>query len=252
MNRNALLSAVLPLMLATGPALAEGGLVISAIPIEPLAGSDVITPAEAPLSVMAALPAGPRPGLPRPSMILGDMAVLMTMAERGPMGVPFAQREAIRQRDAAMFERLLMQGAFDPEPPSASAAIQTELARMDCYSGGIDGDWGRGSAAALARYVEAGGRAPPDSAPDAGLFRALARGGDITCPPQRVVAPVAPRATQGQASRAGQPRAAATTSARRPAATQPPAARTGAPTAAPAQDSGRGINRGLMGAGVFR
>ncbi|MDO5622827.1 MAG: hypothetical protein Q4G24_15365 [Paracoccus sp. (in: a-proteobacteria)] len=238
-----------------GLAQADGGLVISAIPLEELSTqSTVIAPVSAApgTSGLALMAAAPRADLPRPSVILGDLAVLMTMAERGPLGVPFPQREAIRARDAGMFDRLLMQGAFDPDPPRVGAAIQTELARMNCYSGGIDGDWGRGSVTALTRYVDAGGAAQAGSAPDLALFRAVARGSDVTCPEQRVVAPVAPAVSRSGGTTSRNPAASTrqTEAARR---TAPAAASTTAPEQAPAQQgSSRGIGRGLMGAGVFR
>ncbi len=58
----------------------------------------------------------------------------------------------MRNDDPAQFEQLLTSGVFDPTPGNEARAIQTELARMQCYTGGIDGKWGRGSIAAVDRY----------------------------------------------------------------------------------------------------
>lgn len=252
------------LLLWAGLAQAEGGMVITAIPLDsrvtpltPVAAAPVMPSETSADQAMALLPAAPRAGLPRPSVVLGDLAVLLTMAERGPLGVPFPQRQAIRERDAAMFDRLLIQGAFDPDPANVGAAIQTELARMGCYSGGIDGDWGRGSAAALTRYIDAGGSAQSGAAPDVGLFRDVARGSDVTCPEQRVVAPATvatPRRETGARANSASTAAAGASPSRASQAggSQSGGGRPASEPATPPAQSGGAINRGLMGAGVFR
>jgi hypothetical protein len=43
------------------------------------------------------------------------------------------------------------------DPALLARQLQTELARVGCYAGTIDGDWGRRSAAALDRFSEAAG-----------------------------------------------------------------------------------------------
>ncbi|WP_405402645.1 hypothetical protein [Paracoccus sp. Ld10] len=233
-----------------------GGLVISAMPLEtglPATGDGVITASLAPDPAALALPLAGfdqpqplRPGLPRPSIVVGDMAVLLTAGPRGPYGLPHPARDAIRNRDAAMFARLLGQGAFDPDPGQEEAAIQSELARMACYSGAIDGDWGGGSVAALARYAQAGGAAEANLQPDLALFRAIIGADSVTCPPPAPVAatsaPSPSQPSQPAARQTSTPRAA-------------PAGSGGtAPAAAPSQSPGapRQINPGLMGTGVFR
>ena len=194
----ALIGALIALL--TPPALAQGsgGLVISSLPSDIVIGSapaDAAPPVqllEASLTPMdpalAATPATPRAGLPRPSIIVGDMAVLAALGPRGPLGMPFQLREAIRQRDAALFERLLGRGVFDPDPDRMAEAIQTELQRAQCYAGGIDGEWGSGSARAVERWRQAASsNVATDPQPQ--LFRAIARGGDLRC--AAVAAPVA-------------------------------------------------------------
>lgn len=171
-----------------------GGLVISAMPIETISpsgggsivlanlGETPVDPRPAPFATITdAQPS--RPGLPEPSIVVGDLAVLMTTGERGPLGMPFTSRETIRQRDPAMFERLVSQGAFDPAEGQIAAAIQTELLRMGCYRGTVDGDWGAGSTSALERYAETGGAAGLSGAdPDVTLFRAVIRADEVACP----------------------------------------------------------------------
>jgi len=69
------------------------------------------------------------------------------------------------------------------------AAIQTELQRIGCYWQGIDGDWGRGSQAALERF-EAARTTPPEqrtaeaAAPTEAAWRVLLAAPEKTCKPQ--------------------------------------------------------------------
>ena len=174
------------------PSLAQGtgGLVISSLPSDVVIGSAptdtappvqlleaALTPMDPTLPVNVAVP---RAGLPRPSINVGDMAVLAALGPRGPLGMPFQLREAIRQRDAALFDRLLGRGVFDPDPDRMAEAIQTELQRVECYGGGIDGAWGSGSARAVERWQQAAGsKIAGDPQPQ--LFRAIARSGDLRC-----------------------------------------------------------------------
>lgn len=233
------------------PALAHatdgGGLVIRALPVAPT-GEVIKAMPDAPMPE-APIPAAPMPqaprraGLPEPSIIVGDLAVLMTAAERGPLGTPRPAREAIRQRDPAMFERLLSQGAFDPQGDQLAAALQTELAQMGCYAGGIDGNWGAGSVAALARYFQALGAAQAATSPDMGLFRAIARNEALHCAPVAAAAPAATGSTTRRSGGGATPRAAG--SAPSPAQSQPPAAGAGGA-------GSRQINPGLIGSGMFR
>ena len=235
-----------------------GGLVISALPVETVTATDnsVILASLGPAPTAnpsANAPfvtvdeAQPQAGLPEPSVVIGDLAVLMTMGERGPRGLDPTTREAIRQRDPAMFERLLTQGAFDPDNDQIPHAIQAELARVQCYSGRVDGDWGAGSQAALGRFVEAGGPANlSGQAPGLDLFRALAQSNGIVCPdraPTPVAAREAPRNTQPAAPRNTERRDPQPAARRNPPA--PPAAQPQAPS------QGRRINPGAIGLGVI-
>lgn len=242
----------------------SGGLVISALPVLPR-GGEVIEAGEAgpaampptampPAAHLVALPdeaALPRaPGLPEPSVILGDLAVLLSMAERGPRGVPRLMRENIRQRDIAIFQRLLAGGAFDPDGDQLAAALQTELAQMNCYDGQIDGDWGAGSAAALGRYVQASGAGQAGAEPDIALFRQIAGYEPVHCADRQPVAASTPAAPSGPSQTAGRASGAGATGGGASGAAA--AARAPAQVQAPAETGQRQISPGLIGSGMFR
>lgn len=245
-------------------AAAAGGLVISALPIETIAAASseevvLVSLGSTPQSAGPAPFAGvdeaqPRAGLPEPSIIIGDLAVLMSAGDPGPLGMPFAAREAVRQRDPAMFARLVAQGAFDPESAQTTQAIQTELLRMRCYVGRVDGQWGGGSSRAVDRYIDAGGPASlAGQSPDVQMFRALISAEDVICPEAAPVAAADPprnvRSNTGSRSPSSNTtprRNSGTTATRRPAATT---------SAAPAQQQSSGrrqINPGILGLGNIR
>lgn len=275
-----------------------GGLVLTPLVITPL---PVETPGETTVPVLRATvptdpaegapgptgaspPAAPtpqtlpvRPGLPLPSVIVGELATLLAPDRRGPLGVPRDTRDRIRQIDPARFDRMLGGGGFDPQEDQLAAAIQTELSTFGCYDGGIDGDWGGGSVSALRRYFDAAGESGPTD-PALDLFRQMAGSGAVRCPEIRTVAPAAtPAARQPAAQPAAQPasqpargnaarrdpaparerqttRQPQTQPAAQPAARTPQAARQ--PQAQPNSGGGGGgaprINPSLMGSGVFR
>ncbi|SIS57302.1 hypothetical protein [Paracoccus saliphilus] len=250
-----------------------GGLVISALPAEAMAVSDapkVIlassdptasrdTVVSAPDTNVSASPADPiatrRPGGPEPSIIVGDLAVLVAADARGPLGLPHQAREAIRQRDPAMFNRLLSRGAFDPEEAQMVAGIQTELARMNCYKGGIDGDWGSGSASALRRYFEALGSAQAAAEPEIGLYRTIIRNEAVQCPDVQPVARAAPTRSSGGGARGT--RSTPTRTGSSGQATAPAASRSSGQSSGGSQDSSSSrrtisTNPSMLGTGAFR
>ncbi len=242
------------------PVLAQGGggLVISSLPSDVVIGSapagaappvQLLETAATPIdATLGAAPAArrdvPRDGLPQPSVIVGDMAILAALGPRGPLGMAFPLREAIRQRDAALFERLLGRGVFDPDPDRMAEAIQTELQRAACYSGGIDGRWGSGSARAVERWQQAAGDKVATD-PEPGLFRAIARGGDLRCAavaaPVAVVTPAKPKPGRDPAKPAKP-----STVAAKPAQPAQPAQPAKPATATPQ------FNPSLIGSGMFR
>ena len=183
-------------------------------------------------------------GLPQPSIIVGEIAP--TEAAFNPtetlgnlagtdIGADIEARQSLRASDPQLFEQLVSGGAFDPPEAELARVIQTELARMDCYTAGIDGIWGNGSRGAVDRYFQQVGTAPVSREPTVQLFRQTIRQDDVVCTTPRVATPAA-------APRRSTPRAAA------PQRNAAPAA----PAPQPSQPAGRTINSGTLGTGVFR
>lgn len=194
-----------------------------------------------------------RAGLPEPSIIVGDLASLLAPGLRGPMGIPLAEREKIRARDPELFARLLVGGGFDPDPDQLPAAIQSELSRMKCYSGTIDGLWGNGSRAALTRFVTASTQTAALSDPDTTTFRALVNDSQTECPPPRVVTtspPATTRRATGSRSSAGT--ASRSTTRQRSTSQSTPRQQPAAQPTAPSAPTSRQINPNMLGSGVFR
>ncbi|MDO5622782.1 MAG: hypothetical protein Q4G24_15110 [Paracoccus sp. (in: a-proteobacteria)] len=256
---------------AAGPLVSQplGGLVITALDPQQMAGtaaSPVIV-ATLPTEVGAqAAPPGAdadrgilprRAGLPEPSIIVGDLASLLAPGVRGPMGVAFAEREKIRDRDPELFHRLLIGGAFDPAPGQMAAAVQTELARMGCYTSGIDGAWGNGSALALGRYFEVIGRAEAATLPGPEAWRTIIDNSSARCPVVRAVTPRSPGGAQPSV-RGNTGRAPATAASNRtprttpPRESQPAGGQQPSGVTAPNPGGERSINPNLVGSGVFR
>lgn len=247
-----------PARAAVAPVL-DTSIVISALP-----GNSVILAAEAPQAVVVPASLGPAPvaqqprraGLPEPSIIVGELASLIGRDQRGPLGVPYAIRERIRVLDPALFQSMLEGGAFDPLPDQMAVALQTELQRMNCYGGTVDGSWGQGSVTALGRYFSTLGAANASTTPDPALFRAIALNPDVECPqvaPAVAATPSTPRSTPRAPQAAStqrtptarqprQPAAAAT--ARRPQAPAEPAQ--------PAAPAGTRWNMNPRGSGMYR
>ncbi|MEL6640527.1 MAG: hypothetical protein AAFP98_04310 [Pseudomonadota bacterium] len=222
------------------PTLAAGG---SPAP------SDVTVIAR-PLSAPIGLPTPGQDGLPTPSILVGFVVDALPDAPEVPeepvAGAVFgaddvAAREALREQDAALFGGLVETGAFDPPEADVVRALQIELARINCYTAGIDGAWGPGSQRALAAFYEERGSAPPGTEPDLENFRAVIAASGVRCPdpaPRPTPQPVA------QTRAAVQPAPAAA-----PARTQPAPAPAPAP-AAPSTPR-RSINQ-TGGSGIFR
>jgi hypothetical protein len=198
---------------------------------------------------ITAAPARPRAvpgagGLPQPSVVLGETATLASLATPAPAQqldyTDIAARQAAKTADPAAYEQLILTGAYDPPPEQLAAAVQTELARMNCYTSAIDGDWGNGSRRALQLYFDTLEIAAPSQDPTVDIFRQLLQKDDVACPEVAAPAPApaaaAPRTTQRQA--------APTQAAPRQAAPAPQ-------PAAPAPTEGRRI-RQSNGTGAFR
>jgi hypothetical protein len=210
------------------------------------------------LAILTAAPvrSGARPvpgagGLPTPSVILGESPTLVALETPAP-DVPPAQlldytditaRAAVKTSDPAEYDRLILAGSYDPPPDQLPVAVQTELKRMGCYRGGIDGQWGPGSRRALQLYFDTLKAATTTQEPTVEVFHALLQKDDVACPAP-VVAEAAPAATTRNTTRTRTTTTQATPTTRR----QPAAA---APAPAAPATTGRRI-RTTTGTGGFR
>ncbi|MEP4196422.1 MAG: caspase family protein [Aliishimia sp.] len=191
-------------------------------------------------------------GLPDPYIIVGEIRVvnasfdpLETVDVTGTSvdTSNFEIRNQMRGDNPSQYEGFVNSGVFDPDDNSErglARAIQTELARMQCYTAGIDGVWGNGSRGSVDRYFVQINEPASGREPTIDLYRKIILKDDVTCPvvrqavaPQRSTGTTTRRATTNNAPRAAAPRAAAP-AARRPAA------------------SSGGINTNNLGSGVFR
>lgn len=204
------------------------------------------------LSPTIDLPTPGEEGRPQPSILVGFVVDALPDAPEVPdepvAGATFgaddvAAREALRDQDAALFEGLVASGAFDPAGSDVARALQVELARINCYTAGIDGVWGPGSQRALAAFYELSGTSQPDQDPSLDDFRAVLAASGIRCPdpaPRPAAQPVA-QAQPSQPSRAAT--AAPAQSSRAAPAPAPAPAAPSTPRRSISQTSGSGIFR---------
>lgn len=75
-----------------------------------------------------------------------------------------------------------------PVPEDLPRAVQTELKRIGCYAGGIDGDWGNGSRRAMERFYAAKKLDKAEVEPTEVVWRSLAAEAEGTCKPEPVAA----------------------------------------------------------------
>ena len=141
---------------------------------------------------IAALPRAS--GLPEPSIIIGIItetrASFSTIDdEQGEVTtneITFenvAARRALQESDPGLFQQLVFGGAFDPPPALLERVIQTELARMACYTSTIDGIWGRGSRGSVTRFFnEIQGVTPVTTEPTMELFHQIISQPEVLCP----------------------------------------------------------------------
>jgi hypothetical protein len=245
--------------------------VIVASPVQPVTAS-IITPVAnvispivagaevqgAQLAILTAAPArtGARPvpgagGLPQPSVILGEAPTLVALDVAPPPVTPPAQvldytdvtaRAAAKAADPAAFDQLVLTGAYDPPAQQLPVAVQTELKRMGCYRGGVDGQWGPGSRRALQLYFDTLQVATTTQEPTIEVFHQLLQKDQVACP--------APVATAAPAATTTRNTTRTTTQAAAPATPRKPAAAAPAAPAAPAT-TGRRIRQNT-GTGAFR
>lgn len=213
------------------------------------------TPAPVSATLASSRPVPGAGGLPRPSVIVGlpeetiNASFEAAAEDVGPVSGSelsydnLDARRALRDSDAALFASLVEGGAFDPPDALLATALQTELARMKCYTSTIDGIWGRGSRASVDRYYEEAGGSSPSQDPDVRIFRQIVLKDDVECPPPPAPVAAAPR------------RQTTTTTTTRRQTTQAAPARRATPAPAPAPAPAAPARRTLSttgGTGVFR
>jgi hypothetical protein len=157
----------------------------------------------------AAAAAEPAEGLPRPYIILGrPPSLIEAVAPPQFDWQDSAARATAKADDPDGYASLVAAGAWDPPPGNEAVALQTVLAEMNCYRGGIDGQFGNGSRRALTAYFETAGLQGVGQDPTVAVWRQVIAGPVVRCPdpaPQ----PAAQRSNSGggsggQASRPAQ------------------------------------------------
>ena len=142
------------------PPEGEVALVIDGIPDLPQ-GTEVLTrgPTPPPESSTTSTPASPLPD-PKPTVPDPEPTPTTTVAAVDPKqvlqplgGEPLPGGESIAVTPPGPV--IIDPAIPEIEPRKLAELIQTELKRVGCYSGDLDGDWGKGSRGALARYFEA-------------------------------------------------------------------------------------------------
>ncbi len=205
---------------------------VAGVPPGQRQGQGVAIFAPPPLAQQASLPVAA--GLPEPSIIIGLLDLTNASFEvipDEPGAITsnevsfdnFEARQAMRASDPELFGTLVLGGAFDPPQNQLRAALQVELQRMNCYTGRIDGDWGRGSRAAVDRYFTELGEASESREASIDLFRKIISVDGVVCPAPVQAVTRAPRNTGGGGTRPAPAPAA-------PAAPAPAAPTPAAPT----------------------
>lgn len=75
-----------------------------------------------------------------------------------------------------------------PVPEDLPRAVQTELKRIGCYAGGVDGDWGNGSRRAMERFYTAKKLEKGEVEPTEVVWRSLLTEAEGTCKPEPAAA----------------------------------------------------------------
>jgi len=243
---------------------------VPGLPQEVVDNTPVVTFAALPTAQIAALPLAA--GLPEPSILVGliegvteasldvdpepeseSTALASFINDNAAIAASLTTLRELRKNDPEMYASLLASGAFDPPAGDVLAkVIQTELRRMNCYLGGIDGDYGPRSRRGSTSYYdelkkkEIASLESPDASVD--LFRLILGNDEVRCPDPVVAQPRA-TTTRSTTSRNTSTRSTSNTRTTRSApAAQAPSR---APTSAPSRSSGGNFSGGSFG-GVFR
>lgn len=225
-----------------------------------------------PQAQMAALPIAA--GLPEPSILVGLIegvteASLSTEVDTEPtalaafvddnraIAVSLAQLRKMSKDNPDLYKSMLTAGTFDPpEGRILAKVIQTELGRMNCYLGGIDGDFGRGSQRGSQTYYEElekrqiAALDSPDASID--LFRLILGTPEVDCPRPKPQPVAATRSKTPSATSTRRTAATSTARSTNRAATTTRSAPAARSTPAPAPRSSGGSFGGSNFGGVFR
>lgn len=114
---------------------------------------------------------------------------VVSLERGGALNVPEIPPEVLKPSAPAEVEALLQPDVALPPDKALIEAAQTELKRLGCYRGPIDGDWGRGSRAALAQFYKEVKQPDLGAEPTEEILSLLKRPDNASCPPPpRVVA----------------------------------------------------------------
>ncbi|WP_149142601.1 caspase family protein [Gemmobacter caeruleus] len=166
-----------------------------------------------------ALPAPEQPA-PEPPPAIAAAPVAAAPAPQAPAPDPeaVAKAEAEARAKAEAEARVAL-----------ASAVQTELKRLKCYTGAIDGDWGKGSRAALARFVSTNKQSDPGAEPTEAVL-AMLKAPDLKACPAVVAKPRVAKPAPTQRSATVKPAATGTTAKAAPKAEAKPAAKAGTTT----------------------
>ncbi|MBP0484987.1 hypothetical protein [Sagittula salina] len=240
---------------------------LPSVPEEIAKAEPVVTFAALPQTQIAAAPIAA--GLPKPSILVGliegvtdaalstetdseSRALASFVDDNDDIAASLVTLRKLREDNPEMYAAMLTAGSFDPPDGRILAkVIQTELQRMNCYLGRIDGDYGRGSQRGSSLYYEelkkrdTAALDSPEASID--LFRLILGNDAVDCP--KPVVSSAPRAkstsTSGRAS---------SSSSSRSSGSSTTSTRSTPTTSAPTRSSG-GSSGGFGGSnfgGVFR
>ena len=154
----------------------------------------------------------PDSNMPAPSIVLGRVGTGLeaqfgilrllpsTVAEIGFAYDDLDARQALKTENEGLFQQLVNEGHVDPPENIIQAAVQTELARMNCYRSRVDNVWGPGSRRSVTEYfAQRPGVDWPEPEASVNLFRAIIAAPDVSCPtPVAQTRQPAPQPTQPQ------------------------------------------------------
>jgi len=113
---------------------------------------------------------------------LRPQAVALPQSGQQPTATPQDRQAVVTPPDSP--ESIIADPAATPLAPTPDLAVNMQLALQEigCYGGGIDGDWGRGSQAAVQRFNALAGSNLPVNAPTQEALASVTSWGGGNCP----------------------------------------------------------------------